>query len=132
MQATGLVWTLGSYGAGRRADVARRDQPDPSERDASFAEQPVDDALKDEIDRPCFGNGDGNRLEGFGFQRSLIRSRRRQVSVHACLNRRLSIFSALIFDSRVDDGTPRRAAAPNGPDTRPLLSLSAASMTSFS
>jgi len=48
------------------------------------------------------------------------------------LKRRLSIFSALILDSRVDDGTPSRAAAPNGPDTRPLLSASAASMASFS
>src|SRR5262249_41872276 len=48
------------------------------------------------------------------------------------LKRRLSIFSALIFDSRVDEGTPSRAAAPKGPDTRPLLSLSAVSMTCFS
>ena len=48
------------------------------------------------------------------------------------LKRPLSIFRALIFDSSVDDGTPSRVAAPNGPDTRPLLSLSAASMTSFS
>src|SRR5262249_5614949 len=54
------------------------------------------------------------------------------LTVHADLKWRLSIFSALIFDSRVDDGTPRRAAAPNGPDTRPLLSLSAVSMTCFS
>src|SRR5215470_586765 len=52
--------------------------------------------------------------------------------IHADLYCRLSIFSALIFDSRVEDGTPRRAAAPNGPDTRPLLSLSAASMTCIS
>src|SRR5262245_39012929 len=51
---------------------------------------------------------------------------------YADLNRRLSIFSALIFDSSVDDGTPSRAAAPNGPATRPLLSLSAVSMASFS
>src|SRR6058998_3604169 len=42
------------------------------------------------------------------------------------------MFSALIFDSSVEAGTPRRAAAPNGPDTRPLLSVSAASMASFS
>src|SRR5262247_3204908 len=48
------------------------------------------------------------------------------------LKRRLSIFRALIFDSSVDDGTPRRAAAPNGPDTRPLLSVRAASIASFS
>src|SRR5262249_5920642 len=48
------------------------------------------------------------------------------------LKRRLSILSALIFDSSVDEGTPSRAAAPNGPDTRPLLSASAASMASFS
>src|SRR6266511_298921 len=54
--------------------------------------------------------------------------RRRYLDLKRCL----SICSALIFDSSVDDGTPSRAAAPNGPDTRPLLSLSAASMTSFS
>src|SRR5262249_56261301 len=49
MQATGLVWTLGSRGAGGRADVTRSDQPDPGERDVRFAEQPVDDALKHEL-----------------------------------------------------------------------------------
>src|SRR5262245_62976922 len=48
------------------------------------------------------------------------------------LKRPLSIFSALIFDSSVDEGTPSRAAAPNGPATRPLLSRRAASMASFS
>src|SRR4030095_5748465 len=46
--------------------------------------------------------------------------------------RRLSILRALIFDSSVDAGTPSRPAAPNGPATRPTLSLSAASMASFS
>src|SRR6266404_724519 len=51
---------------------------------------------------------------------------------YADLKRRLSIFRALIFDSRVDAGTPSRPAAPNGPATRLLLSLSAASMASFS
>src|SRR5215510_14690640 len=50
----------------------------------------------------------------------------------ASLKCRLSIFSTLIFDSSVDDGTPSRRAAPNGPATRPLLSASAASMASFS
>src|SRR5262249_4380120 len=49
----------------------------------------------------------------------------------ADLKRRLSILSALIFDSSVEDGTPSRTAAPNGPDTRPLLSASAASIASF-
>src|SRR5262245_60700384 len=44
------------------------------------------------------------------------------------LKRRLSILRALIFDSSVEAGRSRRAAAPNGPDTRPLLSVSAASM----
>ena len=48
------------------------------------------------------------------------------------LKRRLSMFRALIFDSSVDAGTPSRPAAPKGPATRPLLSLSAASMASFS
>src|SRR5215813_7045868 len=52
----------------------------------------------------------------------------RQASLKCCL----SILSALIFDSSVDDGTPSRRAAPNGPATRPLLSESAASMASFS
>lgn len=32
----------------------------------------------------------------------------------------------LIFDSRVDGGMPSLAAAPNGPDTRPLASAKAA------
>src|SRR5262247_231373 len=52
--------------------------------------------------------------------------------VYPDLKRRLSILRLLIFDSNVDAGTPRRVAAPNGPDTRPLLSMSAASMASFS
>ena len=47
------------------------------------------------------------------------------------LNRRLSILSALIFDSSVDEGMPSNVAAPNGPDTRPLLTINAASMASF-
>ena len=50
---------------------------------------------------------------------------------YSALNRRLSMFSALIFDSSVDEGTPSLAAAPNGPDTRPMLSLKAASIASF-
>src|SRR5260370_25835620 len=48
------------------------------------------------------------------------------------LKRRLSICSALIFDSGVDGGTPSRPAAPNGAATRPLLCVSAALMASFS
>src|SRR5262245_62597208 len=51
--------------------------------------------------------------------------------VYANLKSLLSIVRALIFDSRVDGGTPSRPAAPNGPATRPLLSLSTASMASF-
>jgi len=35
------------------------------------------------------------------------------------LNRFLSIFSDLIFDSRVDRGMPNLAAAPFGPNMRP-------------
>src|SRR5882762_7215029 len=50
----------------------------------------------------------------------------------AALKRFLSIFSDLIFDSRVDPGIPSLAAAPDGPDTRPPLSRRAASMISFS
>ena len=43
------------------------------------------------------------------------------------LKRCLSTLSERIFDSRVDRGTPSLAAAPVGPDTRPLLAASAAS-----
>src|SRR4051812_40666241 len=44
------------------------------------------------------------------------------------LNRRLSMFKALIRVSRVDGGIRSFAAAPDAPDTRPLLSASAASI----
>ena len=46
------------------------------------------------------------------------------------LNRRLSIFKALILSSRVEGDIPSLAAAPDGPETRPLLSESAASIIS--
>jgi hypothetical protein len=48
------------------------------------------------------------------------------------LKRFLSIFKDLIFDSRVDRGIPSFAAAPDGPNTRPPLSLKTASIISFS
>ena len=48
------------------------------------------------------------------------------------LKRFLLIFSDLIFDSRVDPARPSLAAAPDGPDTCPLLSRRAASIISFS
>src|SRR5580658_6224544 len=48
------------------------------------------------------------------------------------LKRFLSIFSDLIFDSRVDPGIPSLAAAPAEPDTRPPHSRRAASISSFS
>lgn len=46
--------------------------------------------------------------------------------------RRLSIFSALIRDSRVERGMPSLSAAPDGPEMRPLLAASADSIISFS
>ncbi len=46
----------------------------------------------------------------------------------AILKRFLSILRERIFDSRVDRGTPNLAAAPDGPDTRPVLSRRAASI----
>src|SRR5215831_6756608 len=48
------------------------------------------------------------------------------------LKRCVLIFSDLIFESRVDRGMPSLAAAPEGPDTRPLVSANAASILSFS
>ena len=47
------------------------------------------------------------------------------------LKRFLSIFKDRIFDSKVDRGIPSFAAAPEGPNTRPRLSRSAASITRF-
>ena len=47
------------------------------------------------------------------------------------LKRFLLIFSDLIFDSRVDPGRPSLTAAPDGPDTCPLLSRRAASIIAF-
>jgi hypothetical protein len=52
--------------------------------------------------------------------------------VHRNLNWRLSIFSVLIRVSRVVGGTRSLTAAPDAPDTRPLLSASAASIISRS
>jgi hypothetical protein len=42
------------------------------------------------------------------------------------------ILSERIFDSSVEGGIPSLAAAPNAPDTRPLLSARASSMIFFS
>src|SRR5580704_1792093 len=51
---------------------------------------------------------------------------------HRNLNWRLSIFSAFMRVSRVDGGIRSLAAAPDGPETRPLASASAASIISRS
>jgi len=48
------------------------------------------------------------------------------------LNWDLLIFKALILVASVDGGTPSFAAAPDGPETRPLVSVSAFSMISRS
>ena len=48
------------------------------------------------------------------------------------LNRCLLIFNDRILDSRVVDGMPSFLAAPEGPDTRPRVSASTASIISFS
>src|SRR5580692_8562196 len=50
----------------------------------------------------------------------------------AYLNRRLSIFKALILSSRVEGDMASLTAAPDGPETRPLLSASATSTISRS
>jgi len=44
----------------------------------------------------------------------------------------LSIFSDRILDSSVDGFMPSLAAAPDGPDTRPRVSLNAPSIISIS
>src|ERR1700686_1557596 len=48
------------------------------------------------------------------------------------LNGRLSMFKALMRVSRVDGGIRSLAAAPDGPETRPLVAASAASIVSRS
>src|SRR5271163_3794846 len=57
--------------------------------------------------------------------------RRHQVPGTA-LKRFLLILSDRIFDSSVDRGMPNFTAAPAGPDTRPQVSFSAASIMFFS
>src|ERR1700674_2896309 len=56
----------------------------------------------------------------------------RFVDGYVVLKRFLLIFSDLIFESSVVPGIPSLAAAPDGPNTRPLVSRSAASIISFS
>ena len=47
------------------------------------------------------------------------------------LNWCLLIFSARILDSRVEAGSPRRTAAPSGPEIRPRVSRSTASISAL-
>ena len=54
----------------------------------------------------------------------------REGRVQPYLNRRLSMFEALILSSRVEGDIPSLTAAPDGPETRPLVSASAASIIS--
>src|SRR5271165_3665160 len=56
----------------------------------------------------------------------------RSVEGSVALKRFLLIFRDLIFESSVDPGIPSLAAAPDGPETLPPLSLRAASIISFS
>src|SRR6266853_6043985 len=55
-----------------------------------------------------------------------------QENATGSLKRDLWIFSRLIFESRVFAGSPSITAAPAGPETRPWLCASAASIISFS
>src|SRR6266403_5730064 len=55
-----------------------------------------------------------------------------KLQLQSYLNRRLSIFKALILSSRVEGGMASLTAAPDGPKTRPLLSASPASTISRS
>jgi hypothetical protein len=50
---------------------------------------------------------------------------------HEPLNRSFLIPSDLIFDSNVEPGMPSFAAAPDGPETRPLIAARAASATAL-
>src|SRR5271169_3910027 len=50
----------------------------------------------------------------------------RNHALYSVLKLYLSICIDLIFDSRVEGGIPSLAAAPDGPDTRPLVSARAA------
>src|SRR4029077_11239477 len=58
--------------------------------------------------------------------------RQRYEMLASVRKRVLSIFSARILDSSVERGIPRRAAAPEGPNTRPRLARNASSTIAFS
>src|SRR5712671_226978 len=64
--------------------------------------------------------------------RPLVRQWRHSYVGPPYLNRRLSMFKALVLVSGVDGGIRSFAAAPRGPETRPLVSASAASIASRS
>jgi hypothetical protein len=63
---------------------------------------------------------------------SLVALDRGELQRQPYLNRRLSIFNALILSSRVEGDIPSLTAAPDGPETRPLLPASADSIISRS
>src|SRR4029077_6789555 len=69
------------------------------------------------------------------FCYQIVRARGTRGEAHlqaGYLNCFLLILRALILWSRVDGGIPSLAAAPDGPQTRPLVSTSAASIMSRS
>ena len=70
-------------------------------------------------------------VNAFGKQSETVGDGSSQVPRRG-LERFLSIFSDRIFDSRVARAIPSFAAAPDGPNTRPMHSRRAASMIFFS
>src|SRR2546426_7252366 len=80
-----------------------------------------------DVDREIAGVSDNFADLGLSHQRrrpSVLTPTKLQQN----LNFILSIFNALILWSRVDGGIPSLAAAPEGPEIRPLVSVSAASI----
>src|SRR5213594_386167 len=71
-------------------------------------------------------DGGGEKCGDSGESRDLL------IRLQRNLNFVLSILNALILWSRVDGGIPSLAAAPEGPETRPLVSASTASIVSRS
>src|SRR6185295_13245459 len=88
------------------------------------------------IDLRCNPSANGNELERRDLDPPLVPIFEEfltdQENAVGSLKRDLLIFSRLIFESSVWDGIPSLTAAPAGPETRPWLCASAASIISFS
>src|SRR5262245_7565318 len=99
----------------------------PGQPAASMESPWTNDTMQRERQRQV---GENPTFRGDAGSRILVTSRRfasggpLPAAHHGRLYCSFRIFKPRIFDSKVDGGRPSRAAAPDGPDTLPLLSRS--------